>query len=295
MHRFQLAAVSSISATAAAIIGYSVGKRNVEKDQISPASLFVKAKSLTVQQSIYSLGDPHQSLSSRIIFRDNYVLSFDERMRNPKWVFEKITNDDLDGEAERKDCDFKEDREIHEYFRAQNLDFKGTGYDRGHLAAAANHKKSPTVLQETFLLSNICPQHPGLNRKLWKRLEIYTRSLAKHFNAVYVCSGPLYLPKEKDDKLVVEYQLLGTHHIAVPTHFFKIILMESQEGIEIKSFVMPNSETHSNDDLNNYLCPIDAIERSSGLIFFNNLFKQKYGKNILKVNNKHVQKRGLLW
>jgi len=130
----------------------------------------------------------------------------------------------------------KEDCEIHEYFRAQNLDFKGTGYDRGHLAAAANHRKSPTVLQETFLLSNICPQHPGLNRKLWKRLEIYTRSLAKHFNAVYVCSGPLYLPKQKDDKLVVEYQLLGTHHIAVPTHFFKIILMESQDWLETFNF-----------------------------------------------------------
>ena len=115
-------------------------------------------------------------------------------------------------------------------------DFRGSGFDRGHLAAAANHIKSPTVLQETFLLSNICPQHPGLNRKLWKRLEGYTRSLAKHSDAIYVCSGPLYLPKQKDEKLFVEYQLLGSQHIAVPTHFFKILLIENSKGT-VKIFV----------------------------------------------------------
>ena len=98
------------------------GKKLATRNKISPASLFVKAKSLSVQQSIYSLGDPHQSLSSRIIFRDNYVLAFDERMRNPKWVFEKITNDDLDGEAKRKDCDFKAKFKIvekYDFFRSK--------------------------------------------------------------------------------------------------------------------------------------------------------------------------------
>ena len=68
------------------------------------------------------------------------------------------------------------------------------------------------------------------------------------------------------------------------------------ESIEIKAFVMPNSETSSDEDLHDYLCPIDAIERSSGLIFFNNLFKQKFGKQITKVNNKTaVDSKGLLW
>ena len=208
-----------------------IRQKSTTRIEVTPATLFVRAYSLpalTVQQSIYRLGDPNQSLSSPIIFRDNYVLSFDERMRNPKWVFEKITKTELEGDASRKNCDFKQDLEIHEFFRAQNTDYKGSGYDRGHLAAAANHTKSPTVLQETFLLSNICPQHPGLNRKMWKRLEGYTRSLAKQYESVYVCSGPLYLPKQKDDRLIVEYQLLGSQHIAVPTHFFKIILMESK-------------------------------------------------------------------
>lgn len=96
------------------------------------------------------------------------------------------------------------------------------------LAAAANHTRSQAVLQETFLLSNICPQHPALNRKLWKKLEFYTRSLAKNNLAAYVCSGPLYLPKEINGKLIVQYEVLGIQQVAVPTHFFKIILIDKK-------------------------------------------------------------------
>jgi len=296
MHRLPLLAGSAASAAAGFLICRKI-ERSQSPQEMSPCALFVAAKSLealSVQQSIYRLGDPNVSLTSPVIFRDNYVLSFDERMRNPKWVFEKITKSDLDGEADRKDCGFQQDTEVHEYFRSQNLDYRASGFDRGHMACAANHKKSPTVLQETFLLSNICPQHPGLNRKLWKRLEIYTRSLAKHNDAVYVCTGPLYLPKERDNKLFVEYQLLGSQHVAVPTHFFKILLLESQDGIQIKSYVMENGETDGDDDLNNYLTPLDAIERASGLIFFNNLFKEKFGKQVTKINDLPI-KRGHFW
>ena len=145
---------------------------------------FLKAKdnllTATVQQSIYRLGDPNVALSRPIIFRENYVLSYDERMRNPKWVFEKITQDDLGGEADRGDCSFKADPEIDIKFRAQNIDFKGTGYDRGHLAAAANHSRTPSVMNETFLLSNISPQHPrngDLRRKFCVVRKVYSISL----------------------------------------------------------------------------------------------------------------------
>ena len=60
-------------------------------------------------------------------------MSYDERMRNPKWVFEKITKDNLEGKADRTKCSFKEDPEIRPYFRATNDDFMKSGYDRGHL------------------------------------------------------------------------------------------------------------------------------------------------------------------
>ena len=41
---------------------------------------------------------------------------------------------------------------------SQNADFKYSGFDRGHLAAAGNHRKCQEHCDETFLLSNMAPQ-----------------------------------------------------------------------------------------------------------------------------------------
>jgi len=294
MNRLGSLALTAASSSLAFTLGRHY-KSGSELDQ--PADWFVHARDnliqATVQQSIYRLGDPNVALSKPIIFRENYVISYDERTRNPRWVFEKITAEDLGGDADRKECDFKSDPEVHDNFRAKNMDFKGSGYDRGHLAAAANHSSSPNVMNETFLLSNISPQHPALNRKLWNKLECYTRSLVKHNDAVYVCSGPLFLPKEQGGKLYIRYQVLGQTQVAVPTHFFKILLIERGNDLEIKSFVMPNSDEADNqDDIKKFFCDLNAIERASGLIFFNHLFKDKFGKRITRVNDK---KKSLMW
>lgn len=90
--------------------------------------------------------------------------------------------------------------ECHTYLvitsRATNSDYKGSGYDRGHMAAAGNHKNCQKNIQQTFHLSNIAPQvGPGFNRHSWNRLEKYVRHLTKNYKDVYVCTGPLYLPK----------------------------------------------------------------------------------------------------
>lgn len=81
-------------------------------------------------------------------------------------------------------------------FRSTNGDYKGSGYDRGHLAAAGNHKISKTHIEQTFFLTNMAPQvGNGFNRHSWNRLEKYVRKLTKVYTDVYVCTGPLYLPK----------------------------------------------------------------------------------------------------
>lgn len=80
--------------------------------------------------------------------------------------------------------------------RADNSDYKGSGYDRGHLAAAGNHKVEQLHMEQTFYLTNIAPQVGlGFNRDSWNRLEKYVRGLTKIYRDVYVCTGPLYLPK----------------------------------------------------------------------------------------------------
>lgn len=90
--------------------------------------------------------------------RESYVLCYDPRSRSALWVIEQLNRETLSGTSERAACDFQEDDSVHEYHRATNADYRGSGFDRGHLAAAANHKWSQAAMRDTFYLSNIAPQ-----------------------------------------------------------------------------------------------------------------------------------------
>ena len=91
---------------------------------------------------------------------DDFALSYDRRNRNPNWVLEHLTKEKVTNVPgiDRAKSEFITDEKIHPYFRATNADFKRSGYDRGHLAAAGNHRWSQTAMNETFHLSNISPQ-----------------------------------------------------------------------------------------------------------------------------------------
>lgn len=90
--------------------------------------------------------------------RESYVLCYDPRSRSALWVIEQLNRETLSGTSERSACDFQEDDSVHEYHRATNADYRGSGFDRGHLAAAANHKWSQKAMRDTFYLSNVAPQ-----------------------------------------------------------------------------------------------------------------------------------------
>ncbi|XP_013410102.1 endonuclease G, mitochondrial-like [Lingula anatina] len=219
----------------------------------------------------------------------DYVISYDRRNRTANWVFEHLTPENVayNEYVDRKHCEFFEDESFHPYHRARNEDYKGSGYDRGHLAAAANHRSSLQAMGETFLLSNISPQvGKGFNRDAWNKLENYVRKLTKNHPNVYVCTGPLYLPrKEPDGKTYVKYEVIGKNNVAVPTHFFKVIVMENEKGdFHLQSFVMPNQALPDNINLFNYQVPVDSIERAAGLLMF-----EKLPRNRLKyINGKKI-------
>lgn len=117
---------------------------------------------LTPSKSTAAVKDGFASLS-QIRSRESYVTCYDPRNRTPAWVIEQLSAETLNGTSDRKLCDFREDDSVHVYHRATNSDYKGSGFDRGHLAAAANHKWKQKAMDETFYLSNVAPQvlpHP---------------------------------------------------------------------------------------------------------------------------------------
>ncbi len=101
---------------------------------------------------------------SNIKSRESYVTSYDPRNRTAAWVIEQLSAETVTGTSDRKFCDFKEDDSVHVYHRSSKADYRGSGFDRGHLAAAANHKWSQKAMDDTFYLSNVSPQ---VNKSHW--------------------------------------------------------------------------------------------------------------------------------
>ncbi|CAH0548704.1 unnamed protein product [Brassicogethes aeneus] len=204
---------------------------------------------------------------------DDYVLSYDHRTKVAHWVFEHLTSESVkrNETVDRAKCEFKPDESIHTYFRSNNSDYKGSGYDRGHMAAAGNHKRDQKHVEQTFYLTNMAPQvGRGFNRDSWNRLEKYVRKLTKAYVNVYCCTGPLFLPrKESDGKKYITYEVIGANNVAVPTHFYKVVVGETQDGkLEMEAYVMPNQVIDDNVPLSSFQVPPESIEKAAGLLFF---------------------------
>lgn len=200
--------------------------------------------------------------------------SFDRRTRNPAWVAEHITPESLaNNNADRKHSVFVEDVHIPEMFRAKLKDYFRSGYDRGHQVPAADAKWSQEAMDDTFLLSNMCPQvGDGFNRDYWAHFEDFCRRLTGKYPSVRIVTGPLYLPKrDPDGKWRVSYEVIGQPpNVAVPTHFYKVIFAEDGIAggkVALGAFVLPNAVIANNKPLQDFEVPLEVVERASGLEF----------------------------
>ncbi|KAI5304554.1 nuclease [Ascosphaera pollenicola] len=200
---------------------------------------------------------------------------YDRRTKNPYWIAEHITADSLkEKNADRKHSSFYEDERIPAAFRAKLQDYFRSGYDRGHQMPAADAKWSQNAMDNTFALSNMCPQvGDGFNRDYWAHFEDFCRRLTQKYPSVRIVTGPLYLPKRDpaDGKWRVSYEMIGNPpNVAVPTHFYKVIFAEDGKNggnVSLGAFVLPNARIPNDKSLQEFEVPLEAIERASGLEF----------------------------
>jgi endonuclease G, mitochondrial len=221
---------------------------------------------------IMKYGSPQYN-SLRI--RGDCVVSFDTKTKVPSWVYEKISLKDLYGDGDREKSKFREDLSFPSEHKSHLKDYYQSGYDRGHLAPASNHKSQQEVQDETFLLSNIAPQiGKGFNRDIWRHAEEKVRRLLRGSKSrakeLHIVTGTMFLPNE--DPREVRYPVIGEGNVAVPTHFYKVILMEKNEGEpEVFAFLVPHKKHNPNASFEDFFVSIEKIESLSGLIFFNKL------------------------
>lgn len=216
--------------------------------------------------------------------RSALVSAYDRRLRNPHWVAEHITAASLAQRGgDRQNSVFVEDAAVPEAFRARLRDYFRSGFDRGHQVPAADARWSQAAMDETFFLSNMCPQvGVGFNRDYWAHLEDFVRRLTSRYASVRVVTGPLYLPQrdDADGKWYVKYEMIGSPpNVAVPTHFYKVVYAESESESEsdpsptssapvaLAAFVLPNAAIPNAKPLADFEVPLEVVERAAGLEF----------------------------
>lgn len=235
---------------------------------------------LSLISSLFKYGNP-EPISDLRCFKE-YIVSYNRMLRNPNFAIEKLTKDVLEEKDTHRSNIFLEDLVIPKMFRSRSKDYLYSGYDRGHLAPAADFAHDQTSMDQSFYMSNMSPQvGVGFNRHYWFLFEKFVRHITAHYKEIYVITGPLFLPKKLDNKYYVTYEMIGNPpNIAVPTHFFKVILAVSEENkFNLQGFVLPNKEIDKNTQLKEFIVNIEIIEKSSGLSFYDKLGEKRYKEN----------------
>jgi endonuclease G, mitochondrial len=211
-----------------------------------------------------SIGKP-QIVHERV--REGYVIGHDARLKIPLWVQYELGRGDLTGTAPRSD-DFRADASIPYGSRAETDDYKNSGYDQGHMAPAGDMIRSQKVMSESFLMSNMAPQvGVGFNRNIWKSLEADVRGWVQQRGKLTIITGPVFAVVDK----TVTYNVIGQNNVAVPTHFYKIIVDNNDPNdVQVLAFMMPNKDLSKNN-YKYYLTTIDEIEAVTGLDFLSAL------------------------
>lgn len=191
-----------------------------------------------------------------IITHTGYTVSYNHHYKTPNWVAWELTRQETTGEEGRTN-QFLPDPSLPEP-RVETSDYTHSGYDRGHMAPAADMKWSKQAMKESFYMSNICPQNRKLNRDDWGDLEEKCREWAKKYGRVYIACGPIY------DK--ASPKRIGKHQVAVPDRFFKVVLIYNRKNPIAMGFLFENKAHHQH--LKNYMVKVDQVEEETGLDFF---------------------------
>ncbi len=151
--------------------------------------------------------------------RTGYTVSYNNFYKTPNWVAWELTRQETKGSEERKNR-FVPDPDLPEP-RVEHADYTRSGYDRGHMAPAADMKWSKKAMAESFYMSNICPQNQKLNRDDWGDLEELCRAGPGNMAQ---CTLPADIYDKKQPKRI------GEHRVAVPDRFFKVVLIYNRKS-----------------------------------------------------------------
>lgn len=201
---------------------------------------------------------PLKGRSEKILKRKNYTASYNKEWRQPNWVAWEVNKAEL-AENESRTNEFLPDPDLKESEAVTTQDYVGTGFDRGHMCPAADNRWHWKAMQESFYMSNICPQNHNLNTGDWNDLEKSCRYWVKEKGSLYIVCGPIFY--DRTHETIGKYR---NRQIPVPDAFFKVILcMTPPQAV---GFIYPNKAGHN--PMKSYARSVDEVEKITGIDFF---------------------------
>lgn len=201
---------------------------------------------------------PH-GITSEIVDYEGFTLSFNADTHQPNWVAWELLGSETEGEETRRNK-FQSDPEVKGC--ADDRDYRNSGFDRGHMAPAGDMKWSDRAMNESFLLTNVCPQAGDLNRGAWNKLELKCRQKAQADSAIIIVCGPIFKKGRPVERI-------GETGIPVPHAFFKAIISPWAQPPSGIGFIMPNSKVPGG--IQPHAVTIDSIEAVTGYDLFSAL------------------------
>ncbi|MEP3389410.1 MAG: DNA/RNA non-specific endonuclease [Reichenbachiella sp.] len=206
--------------------------------------------------SSFDFAWPAYTQNDAIVEHAYYTLRYNEKTEQADWVAYTLKKVNLNNSKFKRTDNFREDPDVKTK-SASPADYKGSGYDRGHLAPAADFAWTKNGMSESFYMSNMSPQQPGFNRGIWEKLEERVRDWARSNHEIYVVTGPIYHGKGEK---------IGKNKVVVPDQYYKVILELNGKEVKGIGFILDNEK--SSKDLSVYAMSIDEVENATGLDFF---------------------------
>lgn len=211
-----------------------------------------------------------------LLAKPQFALSFNRSRGIINWVSWHLDRT-WRGDAPRTTT-FRPDPDLPAgYSTARNADYAKTGFDKGHLCPSEDRDRSPADNAATFVLSNVVPQAPNLNRGVWKALEDYARKRVDEGNEVYIVAGVSGTGGEGENGPA---NSVGESRITVPASFWKLLLIlpDGDDDLrrigpntEVVAVWMPNQQNASGQRWSGYQLSVNDLEQKTGLRFLSTL------------------------
>ena len=215
--------------------------------------IFSLIYSFVYSQDLRPLG-----LYNDIVLHTYYTLSYSEDHEQAEWVYYVLNSNQLNSSIERKN-NFRPDNKV-KTSSAQLYDYKGSGYDRGHLAPATDMKYNTISMSESFFMSNMSPQSPSFNRGIWKKIEKQFRDWSYKYGELVIITGPVLKGEN--------YGSIGNNKVTIPKWYYKVAIDPSNYDRNIAILIENKGSSAS---IKSFVVTIDYLEEFSGLDFFHNL------------------------